>query len=440
MTGGHAHSHRAGEDMPRLRVRRWVRLVVLGVIALCGVAAVLGVLRWWPDGQRIDSVRGEVPFAVSGAKVVHGDMLTVELACSGDDSTASVCGDSSVHVLDGPNAGRTMKIGLTPDIIATGIEPGDRVLLLDSTDVKGSSKLPLAFYRADRGSSMLWFAILFAVAVVLVAWRRGFMALVSLAFAGVAVIGFLLPALLSGQPAVPATLAASVLILIVMLYLTHGFSMRTSVALTGALVGVGLSTLFAWLAVTGWRLADVGDEQAGLLLANAPWVNVQHLVVASVILAGLGTLNDVTVTQASALWELRDASPGMTRWELFWRAMRIGRDHVASTVYTLVFAYLGTALVLIVAVQLFGGTAGDFLTAEDVAEEIVRALVGGLALVLAMPITTAIGALVVAGTVTLKHPPAVSDAPHPDLPTVTVERSTASDDFLRLPENPWNGD
>lgn len=428
MTNRHSHTH--PEAAPtRLPLRRWPKLVVLALIAVCGAAAVLGVLRWWPDADRVDSVRALVPFAVSGTKVVHGELLSVNLACSGSESDAGICGDSAVHVLDGPSAGTTQNISLNADAISTGLRPGDRVLLLDSSGVKGKdSQLPLSFYRADRGSSMVWFAVLFGVAVVVVAWRRGLMALVSLAFAAVAVVGFLIPALLSGEPAVPVALAASTLILIVMLYITHGFSMRTSVALAGALIGVGLSTLFAWIGVIGWRLGGLGDESGELLSMNVPWVDVQHLVVASVILAGLGTLNDVTVTQASALWELRAASPTMSRWELFWRAMRIGRDHVASTVYTLVFAYLGTALVLIVAVQLYGGTARDFLTAEDVAQEIARALVGGLALVLAMPVTTAIGALVVAdaaGALPLREP--------------IAERRAASE-LLRMPEDPWGAD
>jgi uncharacterized membrane protein len=446
MTIGHGHAHSDQPASP-LRVRRWPKVAILALIALCGAAAVLGVLRWWPDADRVDSVRALVPFAVSGTKVVHGELLTVNLACSGDETDAGICGDSAVHVLDGPSAGTTKKISLTADMISTGLEPGERVLLLDSSGVKGDdAKLPLSFYRADRGSSMVWFAVLFGVAVVLVAWRRGLMALVSLGFAAVAVVGFLIPALLSGEPAVPVALAASVLILIVMLYITHGFSMRTSVALVGALIGVGLSTLFAWLGVTGWRLGGFGDEADELLSMNVPWINVQHLVIASVILAGLGTLNDVTVTQASALWELRAASPTMSRWELFWRSMRIGRDHVASTVYTLVFAYLGTALVLIVAVQLYGGTARDFLTAEDVAQEIVRALVGGLALVLAMPITTAIGALVVAGAVVperQREPLALRrsrSAGPAAAPSVPIERVPASGDLLRLPENPWDAD
>lgn len=394
MGAGHGHLDAATGSIP---VGRWARIAVLALIALSGLLALLGVLRWWPDGARLQHAQGLVPVVAGGVHEVHAELVEVRTACAGTGAGGSAsCGTSSARVLDGTSAGRTVPISLAPDVASTGLRRGDRVLLLDPSGASGTAGAGFEFYRADRGTPMVWLAVLFVVVVVLVVWRRGVLALVSLGFAGLVVAGFLLPALLSGQPAVPVTLAAAVLILIVMLYLTHGFSMRTSVALVGAIAGVALSALFAWAWILGARLGGLGDESAELLTANVRWIDVQQLVVASVIVAGIGTLNDVTVTQASALWELREASPAMSRGELFRRSMRIGRDHVASTVYTLVFAYLGTALVLLVAVQLYRGSLIDFATAESVAEEIVRTLVGGIALVLAMPITTGIAVLVTA--------------------------------------------
>jgi uncharacterized membrane protein len=134
-----------------------------------------------------------------------------------------------------------------------------------------------------------------------------------------------------------------------------------------------------------------------MLVAQVPGLSLQRVLVASVVIAGLGALNDVTITQSSAVWELRAAAPGMGRVELFRSAMRIGRDHVASTIYTLAFAYVGTALALLLAVQLYDRPLLDLLGTEEIAEEVVRSLAGGLGLVLAMPVTTVLAALVVSG-------------------------------------------
>jgi uncharacterized membrane protein len=430
----------------RITVGRWPRIVVIALIVLSGLGAVLGVLHWSPEKQRVTHLQGLVPVVAKGVTVVHAELTKVRTACTGNDVDKSLaCGPSDAKLLDGSLANTTVSVDLTPDVIGTGLRSGDHVLLLDTSRVSGGQGADFSFYRADRGGSLLWLAILFGIAVVLVAWRRGLMALVSLGFAGAVVAWYLLPALLSGRPPVPVTAASSVLILIVMLFVTHGISMRTSVAVVGALIGVALSTAFAWFGVVGSRLGGLGDESAGLLTFNVSWISVQQLVVASAILAGLGTLNDVTITQVSALWELRAASPAMSRRALFASAMRIGRDHVASTVYTVVFAYLGTALVLLVAVQLYGGAPVDLLTAENVAEEIVRTLVGGLALVLAMPITTAIGTLVIAGA----EPDDrwIDDAPRFErpryrrLPAAATRRAPEADNpFRRLPEHPWEVD
>jgi uncharacterized membrane protein len=439
---GHGHGH---VDAAAITVGRWPRIAVIALIVVSGVAAVLGVLHWSPIAQRVDHLQGLVPTVAKGVSVVHAELRTVRTACTGNEVDESTrCGPSDARLLDGSAPGATVGIDLTPDVVGTGLRPGDRVLLLDTSEVAGGQGSAYSFYRADRGGSMLWLVVLFAIAVVLVAWRRGLMALVSLGFAGAVVAWYLLPALLSGRPPVPITVAASVLILIVMLFVTHGFSMRTAVAVLGALIGLGLSTAFAWFGVVGSRLGGLGDESAGLLTFNVAWIDVQQLVVASVILAGLGTLNDVTITQVSALWELRAASPGMSRRALFGSAMRIGRDHVASTVYTVVFAYLGTALLLLVAVQLYGGAPANLLTAENVAEEVVRTLVGGLALVLAMPITTAIGTLIVAGASAVE-PRAADRAGAPVARPVRrsgpVRRPSQPDDpYRRLPEHPWATD
>jgi uncharacterized membrane protein len=116
------------------------------------------------------------------------------------------------------------------------------------------------------------------------------------------------------------------------------------------------------------------------------------------VLAGIGVLNDVTITQASAVWELRGADPTMPARTLFTRAMRIGRDHIASTVYTIAFAYVGTALALLLLVRAFDHSFADLVTFEEVADEIVRTLVASIGLVVAIPLTTAIGTALARGT------------------------------------------
>ena len=183
----------------------------------------------------------------------------------------------------------------------------------------------------------------------------------------------------------------------VVLYLAHGPSVRTSAALAGTLLGIGITGGDRPVRVTGATLSGSADENAAFLGAFAGDLSFQGLLTCAVVVAGLGVLNDVTITQASAVWELREAGPGLSRRAVFTSAMRIGRDHIASTIYTIVFAYAGSALAVLLLLSLYDRPLLVLLSSESIAEEVVRTLASGIGLVLAVPLTTAIAAASVAG-------------------------------------------
>jgi uncharacterized membrane protein len=179
------------------------------------------------------------------------------------------------------------------------------------------------------------------------------------------------------------------------LYLAHGPSMRTSAALAGTLVGILITALIGVAAVKSARLSGITDEGGTILSTFLGDVSFQGLLTCALIVAGLGVLNDVTITQASAVWELRAAAPEMNRRRLFGSAMRIGRDHIASTIYTIVFAYAGTALSVLLLLFLYQRPLGDLLATEDISTEVVTTLATAIGLVLSVPVTTGISALTV---------------------------------------------
>jgi len=172
------------------------------------------------------------------------------------------------------------------------------------------------------------------------------------------------------------------------LYLAHGVSIRTTSALFGTLAGIVLTALIG-LVSTGWsNLSGIGTEDDQTLVATVPALDLSGVVAATMVIAGLGVLNDVTVTQASAVWELRALRPAADRLSVFASAMRIGRDHIASSVYTLVFAYAGSAMTVLLLITAYQRGLAEVATTEEVGQEIVRTLVGAIGLVLAVPITT----------------------------------------------------
>ena len=180
------------------------------------------------------------------------------------------------------------------------------------------------------------------------------------------------------------------------LYFAHGFSARTSTALLGTMFGLAITALLAAWATDAANLAGVGSHDATRPTVDN--ISISGIILCGLIISGLGVLNDVTITQSSAVWELWELAPETSARQLFTSAMRIGRDHIASTVYTIAFAYAGAALPILILVMLYERPLGDALTSAELSEEVIRTLVGSVGLVLAVPVTTLIAVLVVKAT------------------------------------------
>ena len=178
----------------------------------------------------------------------------------------------------------------------------------------------------------------------------------------------------------------------------------------GTLASLVVVDVIARIAVHATALSGLATEESQYLQNIVGNVRIQGLLLGGIVIGALGVLNDITVTQASAVWELHDADPGRRLVDLYRSAMRIGRDHIASTVYTLVLAYAGAALPILLLFTLAGQRLGQAVTSEQVAEEVVRTLVGSIGLVLAVPLTTALAAMVVTSAAARPSPSEPSEA------------------------------
>jgi uncharacterized membrane protein len=181
-------------------------------------------------------------------------------------------------------------------------------------------------------------------------------------------------------------------------------------------LSLGLTGLLGWVAIELTKLTGLSAEQLPYLQAAGARVSVTGLLLCGLVIGTLGVLNDATVTQASAVWELHAADPAAGRLRLYRSAMRIGRDHIASTIYTLVLAYAGSALPVLLLFTVSGRSTHDVLTSDEIAGEILRGLVGGIGIAASVPITTAVAAAVVT-VASLRRPPADGGGLGPHGPT-----------------------
>lgn len=383
------------------------RITVVALVLLTAAATVLGLVTLWPTGT-IEK-RADLDYAVQGATFPKATVVSLTEPCPAvaPDSTDPTpqgspdCGQLTARLADGSE--QTVRI--QPEVSRSGIRAGDTVVLLKLPDeaiaqaAEQGAQIDGQYTYAgvERDRPLVVLLAVFVVLVLLVARWRGLAALVSVGIAGYVLLGFVAPALLLGENPVAVGLTASGATMLVVLYLTHGLSLRTSTALLGTVVGLGLTAVAGVAGSEAARLTGVGDENGGLLQALASNVRLHDLVACGVLIAAFGVLNDVTISQTSAVWELRAADPRRSRRALFASAMRIGRDHLASTVYTIVFAYAGAALPILLLIALSGQGLDTLFLSEDITSEVVRTLASAIGLVLAIPATTAVAVVVCPG-------------------------------------------
>jgi len=407
----HTHSRPAGPggttslalvDADELRRhRRALRMLVVVLIPLA-IWTIAGLVLMWP-GDISRSVNPEVAgYSVPGVTYPKARISGIEsVSCEGlSGSTPGVsdnrCANVTAVLEQGDDKGLSVTVPLTDAIFSSGTKVGQEVKLVRVPPADGQPA-QYQFSDFDRGTPLLLLTLLFAVVVVAVARWRGFASLVGLGFAGFILVKFMFPALVAGSNPILVGLIGSSAIMFVVLYAAHGFSARTTTALVGTLFGLILIALLGWGATHWTHLTGVAAEDDYVLAAAAPNLRLTSVVMCGIIVAGLGVLNDVTITQASAVWELADdeGRGGHSPRRLFSRAMRIGRDHIASTVYTIAFATAGASLSVLLLIAVYDRPLLQVLQTEQFSGEIVRTLVGSIGLVLAVPLTTAVGVAVV---------------------------------------------
>lgn len=262
---------------------------------------------------------------------------------------------------------------------------GDRVHMAGAEDADGF--VSYYYVDRDRGPLLVILTALFAVSVIGLARWRGVAALGGLVVSVLILVGFIVPAIIAGEdPVLVATVGGSAIVLIA-LYLAHGYNPLTHSAAIGAFGALALTVLLSWAVLTLARFTGVASEEASYLLL-LPEFDISGLLLAGIVLGAIGALDDVTVTQASAVWEIRSANPELDRHHLFAAGLRVGRDHIASTVNTLLLAYAGAAMPVLILFTLSGQGLGTVSSSEVIAVEITRTLVGSMGLVAAVPVTT----------------------------------------------------
>jgi uncharacterized membrane protein len=369
--------------------------LVLGAFAL---AVLVGLVTLWPAEREVDL----------GPTVAEEPVSADVVSISGEGCEAFAgpgCRLIEIELESGRDTGERSSITLPGDELAPDVEPGDHIsvarnsgpgvdpALTEEPPIDEPSAQPYAFVDFERGSPLLILAIAFSLLVIAFARFQGLRSLIGLGLSLLIVIQFLVPAILDGKSPFLVALVAALAVMMATITLTHGVSLKSAAAMLGTtgslLLTAGLAVLFVELA----HVSGFASEEATLLQsASGGDLSLDGLVLAGIVIGALGVLDDVTVSQASTVMALRRADPRQSLRSLYRSAVGVGRDHVAATVNTLVLAYVGASLPILLIFSNQGTSFGEAVDREAIATEIVGGLVGSIGLIAAVPLTTGLAA------------------------------------------------
>lgn len=395
---GHSHGHSHGHG-PATPASPRLRTLITALLLPVAAAAVAGLVLLWPAAAKSPIppqvwVQGTVTSStlVQAGPDGSGAAPSGSTASGGtsDSSTDATTDKLTIQITSGPTKGSTATVTVGVDPTTPKYSVGDGLVLTYDKSQPADGQYDIKDFQ--RGPPLMSLAIAFALFVLVIGRWRGAGAIAALAVSFAVLVKFTLPAIVGGENSIEVAAVTAGVILFAALYATHGVSVRTSVAVLGTAISLGLIGALGEAGTKLAHLTGLGDDNAATVAGYFHKVDIQGLLLAGIIIGALGVLNDVTATQVSSVWELKAADPTMGAAELFRVGMRIGRDHIGSTVNTLVLAYAGGSLPLFVLMTTSGQGWSGAAGAEVVAEEIVRTLVGSIGLAAAVPITTALAA------------------------------------------------
>jgi uncharacterized membrane protein len=370
------------------------RLFTAIAVALA-LATVIGLVLLWP-GDVSAPLRGGLNTTSETAEVLDVE----ETFCPGFGDRP--CQLVTMRLTSGPDEGREveMRLGAT-GLIDPDLDPGDDIKVTETPDPPpGAAPLPGGEYALtdfQRGRPMLVLALIFVAVVLLFARLRGALSLTGLALSLAVVLIFIVPAILDGEPPLAVAVVGSLAVAFITIPLVHGLGPKSIAALLGTASSLLLTALLASVFTGAAHLTGFSSDEASYLQLAGADISLDGLLLAGMVVGALGVLDDVTVTQASTVMALRKANPSLGFTDLAARAMRVGRDHVSATVNTLVLAYVGASLPVLLIFSSADLGLRDALQLEVVATEVVATLVGSIGLIAAVPVTTALAAALALG-------------------------------------------
>jgi uncharacterized membrane protein len=362
--------------------------ILVALLLVLVAATVIGLVLLWPGSRTI-----ERPESLASPKTEAARITGVREAPCGP-ATEATCARVTAELKSGPEEGRRVTFTVAATEVTLGVGDRIRVYKNPATDAPLGVRVdPYSFSDFERRAPMAWLAAIFVGLVLLTGRWQGLRALIGLGASLLVLILFVIPAILHGEEPTTVAFVGAMAVMLATIPVTHGLGAKTVAACLGTATSLLLTLVLADVFIDFTHLSGVSSEEAVFLRATQEDLSLTGLLLAGMVIGALGVLDDLTVSQASTVLALRRANRALGFGGLFRGALAVGHDHIAATVNTLVLAYAGASLPVLLVFGLADTPLIDAVNFETVAEAVVATLVGSIGLILAVPVTTSLAAL-----------------------------------------------
>lgn len=369
------------------------------ILLLVFITTLLAAIAIYPKHYQSPSSSSNVTGDLINAKVIVSPKLNQNHLCVFKVLIKATAKQSeqNVEVVSDLKYCDLIKIGDKVQIYKTSINDMDTsetgFVDPEAQNNKQNNQIVYYFYDFSRTIPLLAIFGAYMLIILLIARKKGLKALLGLIISLVIIYFFTFPCLFAQNNALLVGLISSGLIMYLVIYLAHGFNYKSSTALLGTLIGLSITTIVGYIFINLSHITGLNTEEGMRISDQFQNITLTSITLSGLMIATLGVLNDVTITQSSTVVELADSNPSLSRRSLFVRALKVGHDHIASTIYTISFAYIGSSLPLQMWIYTVKQPLLQKLASEELALQIISAGVGGIGLIIAVPITTALACL-----------------------------------------------
>ncbi|MDF2588346.1 MAG: YibE/F-like protein [Anaerocolumna sp.] len=369
----------------------WNKTSLIKWMTFLGALTIMGITIWLIDDSKLQNGEKNIKYYKAKVIEVNADTTVVDEKTEGVRKGSQVI---KIKLMNGPYQGDVVTMdNYLSALYNIYAKNGSRIIVRATIYPEGPS---YSVYNYDRTPVLTGFVVLFMVSICIIGGKKGLMALLSLLLTLIAVVKILIPLLIQGFPAITTTIVLIVIVTIVSYILLDGINVKTISATSGTIIGVMLSGLLAYIVglighVSGFQMEEA---ESLLLIAGEHGLKIRNLFVCGIFIASLGAIMDIAMSIASAIHELHEVNPSLNINQLFRSAMNIGKDAMGTMTNTLILAFTGSSLNLLLIIYSYGIPFSQLINTDIIAIEIIKGIAGSIGIVLTVPIIAYFGSII----------------------------------------------